>query len=119
MRKAKVARISRVVLKWLIPAHRGRWCEERTGRNLDLPRCAGYRAREMSARTTRPNPVLELTPPTENVYSGRGARGLPSSVYVVARDLLLGKLLADWTTSSAGPSPSADSFGISCFMRSP
>jgi hypothetical protein len=46
----------------------------------------------MFAQTTRQHSVLELTLLTKNVHGERGARGLPSSVYAAARDLLLGKL---------------------------
>src|ERR1700730_9462193 len=47
MPKRTVARISNVVLKWLIPALWGRSIAPGTAAILDLPSCAGYRAKEM------------------------------------------------------------------------
>src|ERR1700730_3931536 len=47
MPKHTVARISNVVLKWLIPALWCRWVAIRTGAILDLLSRAGYRAKEM------------------------------------------------------------------------
>jgi hypothetical protein len=47
MAKRTVARISNVVLKWLIPALWCRLIATRTGAILDLLSRAGYRAKEM------------------------------------------------------------------------
>src|SRR5438552_1726310 len=53
MPKGMVARISRPVLKWLIPARKCRFRKDGTGRNLDLLPCAGYRAKEMPAHGSK------------------------------------------------------------------
>src|SRR5260370_14540437 len=105
--KKKVARISRAVLKWLIPAQKGRSCKMRAGRNLDLPPYAGYRAREMSARTIRTHSAHAPAPLTKNVDGGCGTYVFPSLVHTAPRGCIMVKSLADWTADSAEVSPSA------------
>jgi hypothetical protein len=78
MRGGKVGRISRVVLKWLIPAQKGRSCGKRTGRILDLPHNAGYRAREMLERTKRTDFAHDVTPLTKNVHGEDDACDFPA-----------------------------------------
>src|SRR5260370_16770471 len=91
MRQGKVARISCAVLKWLIPAQKGRFCKRRTGRNLDLLRCAGYRAREMCEQPIRTDSVQELGLLTENVRDGCAACGFRARMHSSLRDLIIAK----------------------------
>src|SRR5712691_3750244 len=109
MRKEKVARISRAVLKWLIPARRGRFYEERTGRNLDLLPCAGYRARGMSERRTRPHSAHKLTPLTKNVHGVCYACDFPSQVNASRRDLII-----DRKSTRLNSSHSQISYAVFC-----
>src|SRR5260370_13207189 len=102
MLKRKVAGISCAVLKWLIPAQMGRYCESRTSRNLDLPPYAGYRAREMPARTTPTysgHDLGLLTKSGQCEYSTW--HFCPPSVHFAGRfrDFLMAMSLADWTKS--------------------
>src|SRR2546430_13707954 len=60
----------------------------RTGRNLDLPPYAGYRAIEMSARTIGTHSAHELTPLTKNVRSEEHTSELQSQSNLVCRLLL-------------------------------
>jgi hypothetical protein len=69
MRKGKVVRISEAVLKWLIPAQKVRYGEARTGRNLDLPPHAGYRAIEMFSSTRWTHSAHDFVLLTEFVRS--------------------------------------------------
>src|SRR6266705_1431182 len=110
MRKEKVARISRAVLKWLIPARRGRFYEERTGRNLDLLPCAGYRARGMSERRTRPHSAYKLTPLTKNVHGVCYACNFDSQEHQTQRQQKIPKPLAQLTKNNTGVSLSEESF---------
>jgi hypothetical protein len=91
MRKKKVARISLAVLKWLIPAQKGRFCKQRTGRNLDLLRRAGYRAREMLEPTIRTNSAHDPKQLTETVCDGSDAYGFPDRMYSSLHDLMIPK----------------------------